>query len=77
MVRARICESPPGAEREWDAYDHNKDSHVHRMPNESVETSRDDFLVFNYLDRRTSVAIFSEHEQVDEQSKRDQHISNH
>ena len=55
-------ESPPGAEREWDAYDHDQDSHVHRMPNASVETGRDDFLVFKGLDRRSSVAIFSEHE---------------
>src|SRR2546426_11379795 len=31
-------ESPPGAEREGDAYHHDQDSHIHRMPNASVET---------------------------------------
>src|SRR5262245_49805447 len=35
-------ESPPGPECEWDARDHDQNSNVHRMPNTSIETGRDD-----------------------------------
>src|SRR5215472_17376159 len=69
-------ESPPGAERERDADDHDHVSQVLGMSNVSVETGRHHFLTLNYLDRSTSIAVVSsEREKGDEQAKHDQRIS--
>src|SRR5579859_782855 len=48
------------------------------MANVRVETARHHFLILNYLDGSTSIAVVSsEREKGDVQAKHDQHISKH
>src|SRR6185437_2946611 len=68
-------ESPPRTQRNGYTYHHHQHAHVHWMAHKSIKTGRYDLLICKRFDRRSSVAIFPEHEKVDEKTKRNQHVS--
>src|SRR5262245_13920872 len=67
-------ESPPRAECERYAEQHDECRGIHRMPHESIGARRDDRLVFGDLNRRGAVAVFLEHEKDEQEPKGDQGI---